>query len=520
MRQSFIYGALVLLLGSLFNRAIGFVYQIFMIRIIRPEGIGLFNMVYPVYVMVLVLATAGIPVAIAKLVAEEVARGNLPGAYRIFRICFITLAVSSTIFTILYFFGAPLLLKYVFINPKAYYSFLSLIPGIIIVSLCSAFRGFFQGLQQMTPTALTQSLEQSARVISGLFIAGILLPRGVEYAAIGASLGVVVGELTGLISIIIIYLRNRPRNLPVTAGFPLEPLTSSFGRIFHLAFPVTLTRITSTSLIWADAALIPLRLQSNVISISEATEIYGQFVGISTSLLFTPGIITVSLATALLPAISDALALHNLSLVRARCEQAIRITILAGLPSAVIFLLLAEDLCGIIFGYPEAGASLKILAFGGPFLYLMQTTTGILQGLGKASRPFRNLVFASFFKITGIYYLTGLPQLGIRGTAAALVIGYILTAWLNLTDIRQLTGLNLNLNKCLLKPLVAAAGMGSFILFSHHYLYACTRSAPLATVGAILLGLTAYLVLLILSGGIGGNDLRRFKMIIYFKTRS
>lgn len=519
-RQSFLYGAAVLLLASLFNRILGFVYQVLMIRLILPEGIGLFNMVYPIYVLVLVMATAGIPVAISKLVAEEMARNNLRGAYRIFNICFVILIATSTLFSCLCLLGAPFLLEYVFPNPKVYYIFLSLLPGVVIVSLCSAFRGFFQGLQQMTPTAVTHSLEQLVRVVSGLFFAYLFLPRGVEYAAIGASLGVVIGEIAGFITITTIFFRWRPWVPASPPGIPFEPLSRSAGRIFSLAIPVTLTRFVSTTLLSVDAILIPQRLQATGLDLTGATSTYGQFVGISQSLLFTPGIITVSLATALIPAVSDALALHNTSLVRARCQEAIRITLLAGLPSAIIFLLLAEDLCKLIFGYPEAGVGLKILALGGPFLYLQQTTTGILQGMGEASRPFRNLVFASIFKIIGIYYLTGIPQLGIRGTAIALVAGYFVMAWLNLADIRQLTGFRPDIYNNILKPLIASAGMGPLILLFQHYLFIHTRSDSLAIAGSLLFGLAAYVLLLIFSGSIDGNDFRRLKHILHFKART
>lgn len=519
IRQSFLHGAAILLLASLFNRILGFVYQILMFRLILPEGIGLFNMVYPIYVLVLVMATAGIPVAISKLVAEEMAVNNLRGAYRIFNICFVILIASSIIFSCLCFLGSPFLLEYVFPNPKVYYIFLSLLPGVIIVSLGSAFRGFFQGLQQMTPTAITQSLEQLVRVISGLFFAYLFLSQGMEYAAVGASLGVVIGEVAGFISIAAIYFRHRPQIPAGLSEYPVESFGRTVGRIFNLAVPVTLTRLVSTSFLSVDAILIPQRLQIHGLGLTEATSIFGQFVGISQSLLFTPGIIALSLSTALIPAVSDALALNNTKLVRARCEEAIRITLLAGLPSAVIFFLLAENLCGLIFGYPEAGASLKILALGGPFLYLQQTTTGILQGLGEASRPFRNLIFASVFKIIGIYYLTGLSQLGIRGTAVALVVGYVVMAWLNLADIRLLTGFKLNIYKSLLKPLIAAAGMGLIIFLSQYYLYIHTLSPSLSTTVALIIGLISYILLLVFSGGIDGNDLRRLKSILIIKTR-
>jgi stage V sporulation protein B len=243
--------------------------------------------------------------------------------------------------------------------------------------------------------------------------------------------------------------------------------------------------------------------------LDEATSAFGQFVGIAMSLLFVPGIITISMATALIPAVSNAIALKNTTLVHARCDEAIRITLLAGLPSAVM--LLAEDLCGLIFGYPEAGASLRILAVGGPFLYLQQTSTGILQGLGEAFRPFRNLIFASFFKIIGIYYLTGLNHLGIRGTAVALVAGYFVMALLNLNDIRRLTRLKLNWHNSLFKPLIATIGMGPTIFLSKHSLYGYTGSAPTATAGALFAGIFCYILLLFLTGGIKIHDLQRLR---------
>ncbi|MDF9408004.1 stage V sporulation protein B [Pelotomaculum isophthalicicum JI] len=516
--QSLINGTLVLLFSGLFNRMLGFTYEVFMIRLIQPEGIGLFNMIYPIYVLVVVMATAGIPVAIAKLVSEEAARGNLRGAYRIFKICLFTLIASGTIFTALCYLGASFLLKYIFINPKAYYSFLFLIPGVLIVSLCSAFRGFFQGLQQMTPTALTQSLEQLIRCVSGLLIAYMLLPKGIEYAAAGASLGVVTGELAGFVSILLIYIRKRPI---VPSGFRtlhFESFYSIAVRVFNLAIPVSLTRFASTTLLWIDAVLIPKRLLANGMGLSEATSAYGQFVGISQSLLFAPAIITLSLATALLPAISGALAVNNLKNVRKRCEDAVRITLIAGMPSTVVYVMLSEELCGLIFDYPKAGASLCILALGGPFLYLAQTSTGILQGLGKASRPFINMVIASLFKITGIYYLTGVPQFGVQGTSAALVIYYMIMALLNLADVRKYTGSEIRLHKLLLKPLFAAAGMSIVILLSKSYLSACTHSEFLVTTGRALAGMVIYVLILILNGGISINDLNRLKAVIHFKT--
>ncbi|MHB8918893.1 MAG: oligosaccharide flippase family protein, partial [Desulfocucumaceae bacterium] len=249
--QSLLYGTMVLLAASIFNRTIGFIYQIMMMRLIKPEGVGLFSMIFPVYVMMLVIATMGIPIAISKLVAEEVARNNLPGAYRIFKISLAVISASSVFLTFSLYAASPLLIRYFFPNPDVYLCFVTLIPAILIVSLCSAFRGFFQGLQRMSPTAITQAAEQLVRVTAGLSIAWVLLPRGIQFASVGISLGVVCGELVGFIIMSYIYLTRRPR-VHSPSSFEESP-GRTLGRIFSLGVPVTLTRFISTALMSLDA---------------------------------------------------------------------------------------------------------------------------------------------------------------------------------------------------------------------------------------------------------------------------
>jgi stage V sporulation protein B len=510
---------MVLLVAGLFNRLLGFFYQVTLIRFILPEGVGLFNMVYPIYNLILVIATAGIPVAISILVAEETARGNLRGAHQVFKICFIILIISSTFTTILSFLGTPWLLKYVFPNPKVFFIYLSLLPAIIVVSLCSAFRGYFQGLQQMVPTAVTQSIEQLVRVTAGLLFARFFLPQGIEYAAMGAALGVVIGEISGLIIITVIYLRKRSRFSLSDTLYYVSPQGNLIGRIFKLAFPVTLIRVVSTFLVSVDAVLIPQRLQVCGMDLTCATAVYGQFEGVSKSLLYIPMIITISMATALIPAVSDASASKNIKLIRARTEEAIRITLITCLPVMGILILLAEELCGLIFGYPEAGTGLKILAMGGIFFYLQQITTGILQGLGKTFYPFRNLVGASIFKIVGIYYLTGIPHLAINGTAGALVVSYMIMALLNLHDIHRLTGLRLNIDKIIIRPLIAVAGMGWLLIALQSHTYWNALSEPVAVTGAVVIGFIGYSLLLMANGGLEIKELQRIKDILFFSIR-
>jgi len=503
---SLAYGTFVLSLASLYNRILGFAYQIFLVRLIQAEGIGLYNMVYPTYVMVLVLASAGIPVAIAKLVAEELARRNPSKAYRVFRRCCGYILFFAVLCTSGLVAATPWILHHVFVNPDVGPAFTVLIPGVLIVSLCSAFRGFFQGLQQMWPTALTQTVEQTVRVAVGLGLAWTLLPRGVAWAAAGVSAGVVVGELAGLAAMLAIYFRRRPRaarSEKREGGFMEDS-----RRIFSLAVPVTLTRFTSTALMSLDALLIPRRLVTAGLTMGEATATYGKLVGMAETLLFTPGILTVSLATALVPAVADAAAQGNAHLLNKRISAALRVAIFIGLPAGVIFLLLPSRLCDLLFGYPDAGPILATLAAGGPFLYLIQTTTGILQGLGRAVEPFKNMLWASVFKIAGIYYATAVW--GILGTALVLAGYFIITAVLNLRDVIRLTGCRLDLPRLLGRPLAASAVMCLVV----SVLARSGGTGAAGTLAALAGGLASYTGVLILLGGLAPSELARVRALL------
>ncbi|MFZ5651559.1 MAG: stage V sporulation protein B [Bacillota bacterium] len=509
--QSFIYGTAILVAAGIFNRSVGFIYQILMMRLIEPEGVGLFSMIFPVYIMVLVIASMGIPVAISKLVAGEVAVDNLPGAYRVFKISLSLIIASAFFFTLLLFFGSPLLIKYIFPNPNVYFCFVTLIPGVLIVSACSAFRGFFQGLQRMAPTAVTQAAEQLVRVTAGLCIAWLLLPRGVEYAAVGISLGVVCGELVGFLFMLYIYLTRRPRFQ--LSPRPLEDFPPLLGRIYSLGVPVTLTRFVSTALMSLDALLIPRRLQMAGMSLNEATATYGQFVGIAEALFFTPGVVTIALATALIPAVSDAMAQGRPHLVQGRIEEALRITLLLGSPVAAVFFVLPHDLCQVLFGYRAAGDALFVLALSGPFLYLQQTTTGILQGMGRAGIPFKNLLKASVIKITGIYYLTSIPGFGILGTALSMGSTYIIMSLLNYRDLKRLTGLRLSLASCVIKPVISATCAALVMLQMKTFI--SPAQPGLAELFLYLAGgASAYLLVLYIIGGISDADVKKIKLII------
>ncbi|HHV61939.1 MAG TPA: oligosaccharide flippase family protein, partial [Firmicutes bacterium] len=204
-RGSFVRGAAILAVAGLANRVVGAISRIVLPAMIGDEGMGLFQMAYPIYSMFLVFSTAGVPVAVSKLVAEQAARGNRRGTHHILKIATSILAFTGIFSTAVLFMAAGYLSRVVLKDPRAVYSIYATAPAVLILSVMSGFRGYFQGLQRMETSAVSQIGEQLVRVFFMIGLAYVLLPRGIEYSAAGAAFGAVAGGVAGFAILLVAY---------------------------------------------------------------------------------------------------------------------------------------------------------------------------------------------------------------------------------------------------------------------------------------------------------------------------
>ena len=500
-RSAFIHGAIILFIAGFINKILGFVYRIFSVRIVGTEGIGLYEMVFPIYTLILVITTAGVPLAISKLVSEQVSLGNHRQVKKIFRVALSFLLAAGALFSIVLLFLTPILVRTIFADPRVYWCLMTLAPAVFIISITSAFRGYFQGLQRMTPPAVSQIIEQIARVAFGVYMASKFLPHGLEFGVAGLAAGTVLGEIFGLVVMLIAYIFHK--NIPPLDGVKGEVTTASAAilvSIFSFSIPISLTRLVNSAQLALQAIIIPQRLHAAGYTFRQATEIYGQFSGIALALLSLPSIITFSLVITLVPAISEAAAKKNYKLLRKRGTRAIQISLIAGIPSAVVFFLLPEQLCSIIFNSPGAAAPLKVLAAGSIFLYLAQTTSGILQGLGKVGTQLRNSSVGAVLILAGLYYMTSIPTYGIIGAALAMNMGWAVVAGLNLYSVGSFTGIHLDFRKFMIIPLLGAAAMGLTMYFSFLGFSILGLGTLSSTLGSIAISVLVYLLCLFFTG--------------------
>lgn len=515
-KDTFLKGALILTVAGVLVKIIGSVNRIVLSRLLGGEGIGLYQMAYPIYLLALSISSAGIPVAISIIVAEKVARHDFRGANRVFQISLAVLIATGILFSALLYLGAGWLVDSHFVrDPRAFYAIAALAPAIFFVTVLSSYRGYFQGLQMMTPTAISQIVEQFVRVVTMIALAYWLLPRGLEYAAAGASFGAGPGAAAGLLILIVFYWRQRSKmkeQIELQPSIEQESGLSIISRIARLAIPVSLANIMLPVVSNIDLLIVPARLEVAGFTVEQATELFGYLTGMAVALINLPTILTASLAASLVPAVSEAFTLGKKERIYQRTATAMRISNLITIPSFVGMYILATPISQMLYGTPNAGVPIAILSIGIFFLGVQQVTTGVLQGLGHTAIPVLNMVASAVVKIAMSWTLTAIPWLGIKGAAWATVADFGIAAALNLYFVYRYVGYNMDI-KNLLHTGAAAAVMAGIVILVYDNTMAVFLHNTLATIVAISVGGLTYGVVLLAVGGITAQDIEQMPKI-------
>lgn len=515
--QNYLKGAAVLGIAGIIVKILGAVYRIPLSNIIKDEGIGYYQTAYPIYVLLLTISTAGIPVAIAKLVSEKRALGDYRNAHKVFKVSLVGLVALGILTSLTVAVGAEKIVESIG-NPNAYYALLALAPALLFVPIMAAFRGFFQGSQTMFPTALSQVLEQLFRVATGLGLTVLLLDKGLPMAAGGASFGGSMGAIIGAVTIIIIYLKRRSSikdEIATTIISKEYPVRSIIKDLLLIAVPITIGSAIAPIMNTVDAALVFRRLQDIGYTSETANDLYGQLTGMAQTLVNLPQVFSIAISMSLVPAISTASARKARDELGGLISSGIRMTLLIGLPAALGMFVLAKPIIALLYfnNEPDVIAStgdiLTYLSLGVVFLTLVQALTAIIQGLGKPIIPVRNLFFGALAKITLTYVLTGIPAINVKGAAISTVTAYAVAATLDFYYVIKMANADIDLKKILLKPLMSSLGMAAVAKLGYMAM-SSVMPDKLATVGAVGLGVVVYGVLLIVTGTITKEDLAMF----------
>jgi len=521
-------GTAILAAAALISKLLGVIYRIPYQNITGDLGFYVYQQVYPLYSLLLILATAGFPIAISKLVAERIALGDDHGAKRIFKVSSIVLSVTGVFFFFVLYASAPGIAAWIE-DPELIMPIRSVAYALLVVPIMAAIRGYFQGHQNMVPTAVSQVVEQIVRVATILILSYWFIHNdyGVYYAGAGAVFGAFTGAIAALMVLLFFFKKdqsttmNRSNNEDGLTEESKKLAQAEFSqlsnwylmkRILYYAIPICLGALVLPLFQLVDTlSVVKLLIHSNweheMARVMKGVFDRGQ------PLIQFAAFFATALSLALVPAISEANAKKDYQLIAARSEIAMRITLFLGLAASVGLAVIAEPVNIMLYKTNEGSLTLAVLAFTTIFSTLGLASGAILQGLGNVFLPARNLFFGVLLKT--LLNILLIPIWGITGAAIATVAAYSLATGLNLVALHKLTRLQVSFSNFFAKPLLAVVSMGlgvwltklgltnafAQVLDSERLLYTIV-SLPSVLIGAII-----YAVCLLRFGAITRKEI-------------
>lgn len=464
-KQSFLAGAFILAVANLVVKAIGAFFKIPLTNLLGPDGIGIYNAGYTIYNILFMVATAGMPVAISKLVSENIETNNYAEAKHVFVVARRLLLIIGVVGTAILFFGAGFFARRINMEASAM-SIMALAPCLFFVAVMSAYRGFFQGMKNMLPTAISEVIESVCKLVVGLLLAYVLMPWGKSFAAAGAILGVSTGAFIAAVFLMGHYLKVKSAfdESTVPSEGKRKNAKTTMNRLLKLAVPVTISSAVLTLASMIDLAMILNQLASLGFDEQTRTTMYGYYSGHAVTLFNMPTTIIASLGISVMPNLAGALAKGRKNDAKKTVETAIRTTLLIGLPCAVGLSVLSEPVLQFLFGDTTAAGMLSVLALGVVFLSIVSVSNSMLQAEEKVWVPVINMLIGGAVKVIVNFVLVGNINININGAPYGTVLCYVTAAALNLYSIHKTLHPNYGI-AFVVKSIVNVAIMGAVAYF-------------------------------------------------------
>lgn len=514
-RQNFIHGAAILTVGVVIMKILGALYKVPLGNILGDYGYGIFLSTYNVYNIFFTLSTAGLPVALSRMIAEADAHGKKALKEKTFRTAVGTFAVIGILFSLIMFFGNHWLAEFYLKKPDAALSVRAMAPAILLVCLVSAYRGYCQGNGNMIPTTVDEVLEVLFKVISGLAIAGLLvrMGHGLSEASAGAILGVSIGSVISL-AYMIYYKTRYYRPTDYEPHEVTESTAAIAANILRIGIPISLGASIMAILSSLDPGICHSRLAVAGFSEHMAGVLFGVYGKVQT-LFNLPAAFMTPLTIAIVPAVAGAIAKGNRHEAEKTSEDAMRIASVISMPMGVGLAVLSFPIVNVLYpnSHKAGPGLLSIMGIASFFVCIVLMENAILQASGKEKLPMIALISGSLLKIAVNWIIIAIPSINIYGAPIGTLFGYLCMAVLDYIFIRSALKQRPNLRKAFLKPMLCSLTMGivaSLIYsFSFRIPFLQGKAGMIAAMlFAILAAVVIYAFSVIKTGCITNDDMK------------
>ncbi len=533
---SFLMQGSILAIASIISRIVGLVYRVPLTATIGKTGNDYYGTAYEIYNIILLISSYSIPLAVSKLVSARMAKGHVKDASRVLHGALIFAFVSGGAASLIVYFGAEFFTGTLLKTPLSAIALKVLAPTLLVVAILGVFRGFFQGLGTMIPSAISQIGEQIINAIVSVVAANILFNYGktigavlgdesayaAAFGAAGGTLGTSSGALFALIFIIFIFfafnkvfkkMKKKDKNKRI------EDYSDIFSILIMTIIPVLLS-----TTVYNISSIIDQGIFKNIAVLqgyeaSTISEWWGVFTGQYKVLINVPISIASAMAASTVPSLTAAFHSKDKKRVKAQINMANRFVMVIAFPCAVGMMVLASPIMQLLFNDDDKTSALMLIIGGISIVFYSLSTlsNGILQGIDKLSIPVKNALIALVAHVILLFALMGIFKLNIFAVIIANAFYALLMCVLNQSAVLRFSNANINFKLVLLIPLEASGIMGVIVYLIYNIFNAIIATATslrvangIATLLAIIIGVVVYFIALLLLGGIDEETLMRF----------
>ena len=496
-KQNFLQGTALLAMATAIVKVIGAIYKIPLNAIIGKQGFGYYSTAYEIYSVLLMISTAGLPVAMSRMISQVSALNHTNQVRRIYstaRAIFLTLGISGSLLMTVFCRELAQFQN----QPDAWAAIGCLGPCVLLICIMSTFRGFFQGQSNMLPTSVSQVLEAIVKLVVGIVLALVLLKTtdSVALAAGGAILGVTA---SCMVSSVYLYSKFRKSFslLPASDDVP-DTFGKTAKQLLTIAIPITLGSAGLQILTALETKIYMGQLLKTMTQ--NSADIQRGIYSMTQTIFNMPCAFITPITISIIPAITAQLTLKNAKEAKATEESAVRVMALISMPCAFGLATLAQPVTALLGGYSGEDLVLStrlmtILGFSIMFNAVVLVTTAIMQAHGHVNRPVINMLIGGLIKLAAVALLTGNPAIGIAGTPIGTLLCYLCICFLNIFSIRSLIEQSPAIVKNLIKPFCAAAIMGILVYATWLGLTAIGMTSRVILCGVpICVGVAVYVV--------------------------
>ena len=506
-------GATILAIAGIVSKIFGAIFRIPLTNMIGAEGQSYYSAAYPVYQLLYSIATAGFPVAISRMVSERIAKGDYINAHKSYKLA-LKVSAALGIFTFMIMFAGAGAIARFYKNPGAEASMRAVSFALLLTPFLASMRGYYQGRQEMKPTAVTEVIEQMARVAAGLTLAYAFYKTSLEKAAAGATFGASAGVFAALIVMLFIYRSDRGRRKKLVKDSILKKETDKerLKELLIFVVPITIGASIMPIMFNIDAAIVMRRLIATGWEVTQAKKLYGLMGGYTDPIVGMPFVFVDAICISLMPAVTTAFTLKRKAELDGHIKAGLKTLMIITYPCMIGLMVLAKPILTMLYFRKTDEAimavpTLQILSVTIVLLAIMRAFSTCLQGIGKMLLPVWNLFLGALVKAAVSYVLVGIPALNVNGAAIGSITAYVTAGLLNYLALRKYAGVSLDVRSIFVTPFYSALIMGAGAIASYKLFFLITSSNAVSTLLAIMVAVVVYFVTIFLTGAITREEI-------------